>query len=67
MKCRLAILEKMKVQKIMKDKISLLLTDLCKVFDCHSHELVFVKLHAYGFRFAALRFLHNILEIETRE
>ena len=39
----------------------LLLTDLSKAFDFLSHELFLAKLHAYGFRFAALRFIHSYL------
>ena len=39
----------------------LLLRDLSKAFDCLSHELLIVKLHAHGFRFAALRLMHSYL------
>ena len=34
-----------------------LLTDPSKAFDCLSHELLFAKLHAYGFSIAALKVL----------
>ena len=39
-----------------------LLTLLSKVFDCLSHDLLMVKLHAYGFDIPALRLLHNKLK-----
>ena len=37
------------------------MTDLSKVFDCLSHELLLAKLHAYGFSIAALRLIHSYL------
>ena len=38
-----------------------LLTDLSKAFDCLDHELVIVKLNAYGFSLTALKLVHNYL------
>ena len=38
-----------------------LLTDLSKPFDCISHDLIIVKLAAYGFDTNALRLTHNYL------
>ena len=38
-----------------------LLTDLSKAFDCLLHDLIIVKLHAYGFDKASLRLMHSYL------
>ena len=38
-----------------------LLTDLSKAFDCLLHDLIIVKLHAYGFDKASLRPMHSYL------
>ena len=43
-----------------------LLTDLLKVFDCLSHELLLARLHAHSFRFAALRLIHSYLTIRKQ-
>ena len=37
------------------------LTDLSKVFDCISHDLLIAKLNAYGFNQNALNVIHNYL------
>ena len=39
----------------------ILLTDLSKAFDCISHELLIVKLHAYGFSTLALKLINDYL------
>ena len=39
----------------------ILLTGLSKAFDCLSHELLLVKLHAYGFSSSALRLIYSYL------
>ena len=45
-----------------------LLTDLPRAFDCLSHEMFIVKLHAYYFNLTALklvkRYLSNINKIQ---
>ena len=38
-----------------------LLTDLSKVFDCISHDLIIAKLEAYGFHIDALKLIHDYL------
>ena len=38
-----------------------LLTDLSKVFDCISHDLIIAKLEAYGFRTDVLKLIHEYL------
>ena len=38
-----------------------LLTDLSKVFDCLSHELLIAKLHVYGFDSPALKLIQSYL------
>ena len=44
-----------------KEVCGAILTDLSKVFDCISHDLLIAKLNAYGFNQNALNFIHNYL------
>ena len=37
------------------------MTDLSKVFDCLSHELIITKLHAYGFVQQDLKLMNSYL------
>ena len=39
-----------------------LLIDLSKASDCIDHELLIVKLHAYGFDTVALKFVYSLRE-----
>ena len=39
----------------------ILLTDLSKVFECLSRELLLAKMHAYGFSISALRPIYSYL------
>ena len=59
--CLLSMLEKWKRAVDNGKAFGLLLTDLSKAFDYLSNELLLVKLHAYGFSFAALRLIHSYL------
>ena len=60
--CLLAMLEKWK-SAVDKGKFVALLIDLSKAFDCLSHELLLVKLHAYGFSIVSLRLIHSYLTL----
>ena len=55
--CLLAMLEKWKSTVDKGTSFGALLIDLCKAFDCFSHELLLAKLHTYGFSIVALRFI----------
>ena len=56
------MLEKWKSATGNKKSFGALLTDLSKVFDCLSHELLIANLNAYGFNMSALRFVHSYLK-----
>ena len=57
----LSMLEKWKSAVNKRKYFGAHLTDLSKVFDCISHELVLAKLHAYGFGLRALRLINSYL------
>ena len=59
--CLLSMLEKWKSAIDNRKMFGALLTDLSKVFDCPSHELLITKLNACGFSIAALRLVENYL------
>ena len=59
--CLLAMLEKWKSAVDNKRNFSALLTDLSKVFNCLSHDLLLAKLNAYGFSLPALRLVQSYL------
>ena len=44
-----------------------LLTDLSKAFDCIGHELLIVKLYAYGFDKNSLYFIYSYLKRRKQE
>ena len=60
------MLEKMNLSKDKNDSFGALLTDLSKVFDCLSHELLTTKLAAYGFRRSALKLMYTYLFDRTQ-
>ena len=57
----LSMLEKWKSAVDNKKVFGAPLTDLSKVFDCHSHDLLIAKLNAYRFSMGALRLVQNYL------
>ena len=59
--CLLNLLEKWKNSVDKGKSFGALLTDLSKAFDCLDHELLTVKLNAYGFTLPALRLIHDYL------
>ena len=59
--CLLSMLEKWKSAVDNKKVFGAPLTDLSKVFDCHSYDLLIAKLNAYRFSMGALRLVQNYL------
>ena len=59
--CLLMMLEIRKEAADNNKAFGALLTDLSKAFDCLSHDLLIVKLHAYGFDLASLKILQDYL------
>ena len=59
--CLLNLLEKWKNSVDKGKSFGALLTDLSKAFDCLDHELLTVKLNAYGFTLPALQLIHDYL------
>ena len=59
--CLLQMLEIRKGATDNNNALDALLTDLSKAFDCLSHHLLFVKLHAYGLDIDSLNILQDYL------
>ena len=59
--CLIAMHEKWILAVDKGSSFGALLTDLSKVFDCLSHEILIAKVHAYGFSLNALRLAHSYL------
>ena len=55
--CLIALLEKWRERTDREREFGVLLTDLCKVFDCLPHDLFIAKLFANGFDDKAIRFI----------
>ena len=59
--CLLAMIEKWEKAVDNGNVFGALLTDLCKAFDCLSHDLIIAKLNSCGFYLTALSLIHNYL------
>ena len=59
--CLIIMIETWKKAINNKGAAGAILTDLSKAFDCLNHDLLLAKLEAYGFRKAALKFIHDYL------
>ena len=59
--CVIAMLEKWRLSKGKGDSFGALLTDLSKIFDFLSHELLIAKLAAYDFSRSALKLMYSYL------
>ena len=57
--CLLTLLEKWKRSTDRGKVYGALLTDLCKAFDFLNHDLLIVKLTAYGFSLPSLGLIHD--------
>ena len=60
--CLLLMSEKWKHAVDNSNVFGALLTDFSKVFDCVCHDLLIVKLNAYGLSLSALKLVHNYLQ-----
>ena len=60
--CLLLMLEKWKRAVDNNKVFGALVTDLSKVFDCISHDLLIAKLKAYGLSLSALKLVHSYLQ-----
>ena len=57
----LSMVEKKLLARDKKEVCGAILTDLSKVFDCISNDLLKAKLNAYGFDHNSLNVFHNYL------
>ena len=65
--CLLKMLEKWKSAVDKGKSFGALLADLSKAFDFISHDILLVKLRAYGFSFSALKSIPSYLKTEKKE
>ena len=59
--CLLTMIEKWRAFLDQNGTCAALLTDLCTAFDCLPHDLLIVKLHAYGCDLPSLKLLNSYL------
>ena len=58
--CLLAMLVNGKQALDQGKECNALLTDFSKVFDCHPHDLLVAKHHAYGFSIESLKLINRV-------
>ena len=64
--CFITLIEKWKKSVDNGGAFGTFLTDLLKAFDCLPHELLIVKLDAYGFDKSSLKLIHSYLSNKKR-
>ena len=64
--CLLAMLEKWKKSVNNGKAFGTLLMDLMNAFDFSDHDILIVKLNAYGFSMLALKLIHDYLSSEKQ-
>ena len=63
----LVMLEKMKITRDRKGFCAAVLTDLSKTFDCICHDLLIVKLNAYGLEQNAVKLVYDYLSNRSQK
>ena len=61
------MIEKIKQARDNNNDFVAVLTDLSKAFDCINHELLIVKLNAYGFDNPSLKFISAYLNFRKQQ
>ena len=63
----LAMIENINIVRENKEFCAALLTDLSKAFDCICHDLLIIKLNAYGFDRNVLKLVYNYLSYRSQK